>query len=177
MQGGDGSRIACQGALNLFSIATWCPSSSVAQIASASKWSPDARETPQTVSVVAGSLRGGTRTGSVQRRRRLDRDEATLDELEDLELLSKDELIEMLLEQAEAGVKLTFPGKATSRRITRRVRPRVQRAIAKYGAGPDAERAKNAPYRGRQPSGARHALPRTGSGRPDPDRSAVQHGR
>lgn len=67
-----------------------------------------------------------------------------MEALDDLELLSKDELIEMLRAQAtEAGVKLTFPGKATSRRITRRVRPRVQRRLAKYGAGADEERAKN----------------------------------
>lgn len=67
-------------------------------------------------------------------------------ELEDLELLSKDELIEVigrLQGEAELGVKLTFPGKATARRITRRVRPRVQRTIAKYGAGSDEDRAKN----------------------------------
>ncbi|WP_415145768.1 site-specific DNA-methyltransferase [Nocardioides sp.] len=67
-------------------------------------------------------------------------------ELEDLELLSKDELIEVvgrLQGEAEPGVKLTFPGKATARRITRRVRPRVQRTIAKYGAGSDEDRAKN----------------------------------
>ena len=67
-------------------------------------------------------------------------------ELEDLELLSKDELIEMvgrLQGDAEPGVKLTFPGKATARRITRRVRPRVQRTIGKYSAGPEEERAKN----------------------------------
>lgn len=67
----------------------------------------------------------------------------TLDELGDLELLSKDELIDLLRERAEVGVKLTFPGKAMSRRITRRVRPRVQRTIAKYGAGSEEERSKN----------------------------------
>ena len=66
-----------------------------------------------------------------------------MDKLDDLELLSKDELIQLLREQAEAGVKLTFPGKAMSRRITRRVRPRVQRTIAKYGAGTEQERAKS----------------------------------
>jgi adenine-specific DNA-methyltransferase len=66
-----------------------------------------------------------------------------VDQLDDLELLSKDELIDLLRERAEAGVKLTFPGKATARRITRRVRPRVQRTIAKYGAGPEEERARN----------------------------------
>lgn len=67
-------------------------------------------------------------------------------ELEDLDLLSKDELIEVigrLQGESEPGVKLSFPGKATARRITRRVRPRVQRTIAKYGAGTDVERAKN----------------------------------
>ncbi|MBF4768631.1 site-specific DNA-methyltransferase [Nocardioides agariphilus] len=66
-----------------------------------------------------------------------------MDELDDLELLSKDELIDLLRERAEVGVKLTFPGKAMSRRITRRVRPRVQRTIAKYGAGSGEERSKN----------------------------------
>lgn len=68
-------------------------------------------------------------------------------ELEDLELLSKDELIEVIRRlqgSPEPGVNLTFPGKATARRITRRVRPRVQRTIDKYGAGPHGERAKNA---------------------------------
>lgn len=67
-------------------------------------------------------------------------------ELADLELLGKDELIEVivrLLGEVEPGVKLTFPGKAAARRITRRVRPRVQRTIAKYGAGSDEDRAKN----------------------------------
>ncbi|MFK0250054.1 site-specific DNA-methyltransferase [Amycolatopsis azurea] len=66
-----------------------------------------------------------------------------MDELDDLELLSKDELIELLRERAEAGVKLSFPGKATARRITRRVRPRVQRTIARYGAGSEEDRAAN----------------------------------
>ncbi|MGN6129027.1 MAG: site-specific DNA-methyltransferase [Nocardioidaceae bacterium] len=67
-------------------------------------------------------------------------------ELEDLELLSKDELIDVinrLQGEAEPGVKLTFPGKATARRVTRRVRPRVQRAVAKYSAGDQRERSKN----------------------------------
>lgn len=66
-----------------------------------------------------------------------------VDELDDLELLSKDELIDLLRERAEAGVKLTFPGKATSRRIVRRVQPRVQKNLPKYGTGSAEERAKN----------------------------------
>lgn len=98
--------------------------------------------------VSGGTRQGGTFNYHRRARYRLARQsadlgDATLDELNDLELLSKDELIELLRERAEVGVKLTFPGKAMSRRITRRVRPRVQRTIAKYGAGPAEERAKN----------------------------------
>ena len=55
-----------------------------------------------------------------------------MDTATNLELLTKDELIAMVSERAEAGVKLTFPGKALSRRIARKVRPRVQRTLAKY---------------------------------------------
>ena len=66
-----------------------------------------------------------------------------MDNLDDLELLSKDELIAMLEERAEAGVKLSFPGKALARRISRKVRPHVQRTVAKYSAGPEAEQARN----------------------------------
>lgn len=66
-----------------------------------------------------------------------------MDELDDLELLTKDELIEMLLERADAGVNLAFPGKAATRRLARRVRPRVQRTVAKYSAGSGEERARN----------------------------------
>ncbi len=66
-----------------------------------------------------------------------------MDNLDDLELLAKDELIDLLREKVDAGVKVSFPGKALSRRIARRVRPHVQKTIAKYGAGSDEERAQN----------------------------------
>lgn len=66
-----------------------------------------------------------------------------MDELDDLELLSKDELIEMLLARADAGVNLSFPGKAITRRMARRVRPRVQRTIAKYSVGSEMEQSSN----------------------------------
>jgi adenine-specific DNA-methyltransferase len=66
-----------------------------------------------------------------------------VDELNDLELLTKDELIGMLLERADSGVNLSFPGKAVTRRVARRVRPRVQRSVAKYSIGPEAEQARN----------------------------------
>ena len=66
-----------------------------------------------------------------------------MDNLEDLELLSKDELIEMLQERAELGVKPSFPGKAIARRISRRVRPHVHRPIEKYSVGSESDRARN----------------------------------
>jgi adenine-specific DNA-methyltransferase len=66
-----------------------------------------------------------------------------VDDLDDLELLTKDELIALVRDRAETGVKISFPGKAMSRRITRRVRPRVQRTVAKYGIGSQEERSKN----------------------------------
>lgn len=66
-----------------------------------------------------------------------------MDNLDDLHLLTKEELIDLVAEQAEAGVKVSFPGKAMSRRIGRRVRPRVQTTVAKHSAGPAEERARN----------------------------------
>ena len=66
-----------------------------------------------------------------------------MDKLEDLDLLSKSELIELLQTRPEAGVSLSFPGKATARRIARRVRPRVQRPIEKYSIGTPLERREN----------------------------------
>lgn len=66
-----------------------------------------------------------------------------MDEVDDLELLTKDELMALVRERADSGVKISFPGKAMSRRITRRVRPRVQRTVSKYGIGTPEERSKN----------------------------------
>ncbi len=66
-----------------------------------------------------------------------------LDDLEDLELLTREELIELLRERAEAGVNLAFPGKAATRRLARLVRPRAQKMVAKYSVGPEEERANN----------------------------------
>lgn len=66
-----------------------------------------------------------------------------MNEPDELELLTKDELIEMLLEKAESGVNLSFPGKAATRRIARKVRPRVQRTVDKYSFGSEEERSRN----------------------------------
>lgn len=67
-------------------------------------------------------------------------------ESEDLELLSKQELIDMIVRstaEGEPGVKLTFPGKAVARRVSRKVRPHVQRTIEKYSVGTGHTRANN----------------------------------
>jgi adenine-specific DNA-methyltransferase len=60
-----------------------------------------------------------------------------------LDHLSRDELIELLEAQGESGIKITFAGKANARRLARKVRPRVTRAINKYSAGPLEEQARN----------------------------------
>lgn len=68
-----------------------------------------------------------------------------MESVDDFELLSKDELIEQLrisLNQ-DSGIKLTFPGKATARRITRKVRPRVLKSIKKYSFGSLEEQSVN----------------------------------
>ena len=73
--------------------------------------------------------------------KRTDRD--NVDDLGDLELLTRDELIEMLVERAEAGVKLSFPGKANARRLARLVRPRVQKSIASLSSGDYEAQSRN----------------------------------
>lgn len=52
--------------------------------------------------------------------------------------LSREELIELLQERAEAGVRLNFSGKANARRLARLVRPRVLKTVKRLSAG-DAE--------------------------------------
>lgn len=52
--------------------------------------------------------------------------------------LSREQLIELLQERAETGVRLNFSGKANARRLARLVRPRVLKNIKPLGAG-DAE--------------------------------------
>jgi len=57
--------------------------------------------------------------------------------------LSRDELIALIREKTGGGVKLEFSGKSNARRLARRVRPRVQRTIAKYSAGTPELQSKN----------------------------------
>lgn len=63
-----------------------------------------------------------------------------LESFEDYSLLTRDELIELvedvrgkILEQ-DRGIKIMFPGKAASRRLARKVKPRVLQHVKKYGS-------------------------------------------
>jgi adenine-specific DNA-methyltransferase len=66
-----------------------------------------------------------------------------MDDLTTLAELSRDELIALIREKSEGGVKLEFSGKSNARRLARRVRPRVQRSIAKYSVGSPELQSKN----------------------------------
>ena len=57
--------------------------------------------------------------------------------------MTRDALVEMLEAQLESGIRISFTGKANARSLARRVRPRVARPLAKYGAGDGADRARN----------------------------------
>lgn len=60
-----------------------------------------------------------------------------------LEDLSRDELIELLEERGEGGIRIDFSGKTNARQLARRVRPRIARTIKKYSAGSDEDQARN----------------------------------
>lgn len=60
-----------------------------------------------------------------------------------LEDLTRDQLLEILEANSEGGIKITFPGKTSARRIARLVRPRVTRNISSLGYGSSTEQAQN----------------------------------
>lgn len=60
-----------------------------------------------------------------------------------LSQLSPEELIELVEAQQEAGIRISFSGKANARGLARRVRPRVLREVKKHGAGSEEDRARN----------------------------------
>jgi adenine-specific DNA-methyltransferase len=66
-----------------------------------------------------------------------------MDDLQDLELLTVEQLIEIIQEKTGAGVNLSFTGKQQARRISRLVRPRVQRRIAGLSEGTSEEQSAN----------------------------------
>ena len=57
--------------------------------------------------------------------------------------LTRDELLDVIAAQHQAGIRIQFPGKDVARILSRRVRPRVTRTIAKYSAGSPEEQARN----------------------------------
>lgn len=68
-------------------------------------------------------------------------------DLDGLELLDKDELIEIINKMATGGVCLSFYGKRTAQEIQRRVRPRSTRNIKELGIGKPEDR-ENRIYEG-----------------------------
>jgi adenine-specific DNA-methyltransferase len=61
----------------------------------------------------------------------------------DLDSLTREELISRLEAQLEGGIRIAFSGKANARSLARRVRPRVTRTVAKYSAGDADAQARN----------------------------------
>jgi adenine-specific DNA-methyltransferase len=56
---------------------------------------------------------------------------------------TREELLEVLETQLEDGIRISFSGKANAHSLARRVRPRMTRPVAKYGAGDTTDRASN----------------------------------
>lgn len=60
-----------------------------------------------------------------------------------LEDLTREELIDLLESKGEGGIHIDFSGKGMARKLARRVRPRVAKAVKKYSIGSEEARAKN----------------------------------
>lgn len=66
-----------------------------------------------------------------------------MDDIPNLLDLSREELIGLIQERAEAGVRLNFSGKANARRLARLVRPRVLKTVKALSAGDAEAQARN----------------------------------
>jgi adenine-specific DNA-methyltransferase len=64
-------------------------------------------------------------------------------DVEELDLLDRDDLIAMVKRMVDAGVSLSFSGKRTAMEIARRVRPRVTRRIKDLHVGTPEEQSRN----------------------------------
>lgn len=69
--------------------------------------------------------------------------EPPMDDLQNLDSLTVEQLIEIIQEKTGAGVNLSFTGKRQAVRIGRQVRPRVQRRNAGLSVGTSDQQAKN----------------------------------
>jgi hypothetical protein len=59
------------------------------------------------------------------------------------EEMTREELLDLVLNRAEEGIRITFSGKDVARKIGRKVQPRTSRRIAKYSVGSEEEQARN----------------------------------
>ncbi len=66
-----------------------------------------------------------------------------MDDVTNLSEMTREQLLELLVERDQDGVTVQFSGKANARRLARKVRPRVQRSIKKYSAGDAQAQSQN----------------------------------
>jgi adenine-specific DNA-methyltransferase len=63
--------------------------------------------------------------------------------LDDLEAMTREQLLARLRERTEEGIRISFTGKEGARTLARKVQPRTSRRLAKYSGGPEDEQARN----------------------------------
>jgi adenine-specific DNA-methyltransferase len=73
---------------------------------------------------------------------------SSLDDLQqlqpsDFDGLSREELLALIVDRAEAGIRISFVGKGNARKLARLVRPRVQQFLQKYSAGSEESQSRN----------------------------------
>lgn len=82
-----------------------------------------------------------------------------MDEFDSLELLGREDLIEIVKTfRAQQGIGLMFHGKRTAVEIAKKVRPRVTRRIKSLHVGSEEEQAKKYACRRRKPSSYGYSL-------------------
>jgi adenine-specific DNA-methyltransferase len=60
-----------------------------------------------------------------------------------LDDMTREELLALLRERTEEGIRISFTGKDVARSLARKVQPRTSRRLAKYSCGPEDEQARN----------------------------------
>lgn len=60
-----------------------------------------------------------------------------------VEEMTRNELLELVRAQHEAGIRINFSGKDVARGLARKVQPRASRRLAKYSAGGEEDQARN----------------------------------
>ena len=62
---------------------------------------------------------------------------------DELEQLSREELLAYIYQEIEEGISISFAGKNTARQLARKVQPRVSKSVAKYSHGDEEDQARN----------------------------------